>query len=156
MRLLAFVVAALTPVVALAQEAASTPSTETIAGGSPYAGVLPLAMIAVVFYFLLLRPQQARMKEHQTLLGALKKGDEVVTAGGIIGKITRVNADDTFTVEIAKSVEISVVKSTISGLHGATAVTAEKNKSAEKKLDKKADKKNDNAAPSRDAIANDN
>lgn len=148
MRFLAALIAGFGPAAAFAQAAAESASGDTLAQSSPIASLLPLVLIFAVFYFLLIRPQQARMKEHQSLLSTLKKGDEVVTAGGIVGKITSVNANDTFTVEIAKGVEVAVVKSTISGLHGAMAAAA-----AEKK---KSDKKNDNTAPSRNAIANDN
>ncbi len=149
MRLIALLLAGFAPALAAAQDAAAPAAdAAAMAPGSPLASLAPLVLIFVVFYFLLIKPQQKRMKEHQVLLGGLKKGDEVVTAGGIIGKITKVNADDSFAVEIASGVEVRVLKSTISGLHGVVPVATEKKKSA--------DKKNDNAAPSRDAIANDN
>lgn len=116
--------------------------------GSPFASILPLLMIFVVFYFLLIKPQQKRMKEHQNTLSALKKGDKIVTGGGIIGKITKLNDAETLTVEIASGVEVSVVKSTISGVVGVPAATA-----GDKK---KPGNKNDNTVPSRDNVANDN
>lgn len=140
----------LAPVSAFAEEVAvAAADSATPAAGSPIASVLPLLMIFVVFYFLLIKPQQKRMKAHQASLAALKKGDKVVTGGGIIGKITKMNDAETVTVEIASGVEVTVAKSTISGLFGAPAAPV-----AEKK--KAGSNKNDNAVPSRDSIANDN
>ena len=74
---------------------------------------LPLILIFVVFYFLLIRPQQKKMKEHQALIGGLRRGDRIVTAGGIIGTVTRVGADDEVTVEIAEGVRVRLVRSTV-------------------------------------------
>src|SRR6476646_7587376 len=74
-------------------------------------GILPWVAIFVVFYFLMIRPQQ-RMKQHQAAIGAVKRGDEVVTAGGIRGRVTKVT-DDEAEVEIAQGVRVRVVKSTI-------------------------------------------
>ena len=74
---------------------------------------LPMIAIFVVFYFLLIRPQQKRAKETRAMLDALQKGDEVVTAGGIVGKIARLT-DQYATVEIAPSVEINVQRGAIS------------------------------------------
>ncbi len=73
----------------------------------------PLLLILVIFYFLLIRPQQQRMKQHQAMIGALKRGDTVVTSGGLIGKIRSVS-DDEARVELAPNVEVRVIKSTIS------------------------------------------
>jgi len=83
------------------------------AGGAPqqnlFVSLLPLVLIFVVFYFLLIRPQSKRAKEHREMLGKLASGDEVVTAGGLLGKVTAVG--DTFvTIEIASGVEIKVQK----------------------------------------------
>lgn len=74
---------------------------------------LPLILIMVVFYFLLIRPQQRRMKAHQQMIAGLKKGDTVVTSGGLIGKVKSVQ-DDEARVELAPNVEVRVVRSTIS------------------------------------------
>ncbi|NBC34755.1 MAG: preprotein translocase subunit YajC [Alphaproteobacteria bacterium] len=74
--------------------------------------LLPLILIFVVFYFLLIRPQQKRMKEHKEMLGALRRGDRVVTGGGIIGQVVKV-ADDEATVEIGEGMRVKVVRSTI-------------------------------------------
>lgn len=130
--------------------ATDSAAAAAVPAGSPLASVLPLLMIFVVFYFLLIKPQQKRMKAHQAALAALKKGDKVVTGGGIIGKITKLNDAETVTVEIASGVEVTVAKATISGLVGApsAAPVADKKKSS--------GNKNDNTLPSRDKIANDN
>ena len=74
---------------------------------------IPLILIFVIFYFLLIRPQQKRIKEHKSMVDALTRGDNVVTAGGFIGKIVRVLEDDKAEVEIADNVTVKVVKSTI-------------------------------------------
>ena len=74
--------------------------------------MFPLLAIFVIFYVLMIRPQQRRVKEHQARISAVKKGDEVVTGGGIRGKVTKVS-DDEAEVEIAQGVKVRVVKSTI-------------------------------------------
>ena len=76
-------------------------------------GILPWLLIFVIFYLLMIRPQQRRVKEHQAALNAVKKGDDVVTGGGIRGRVMRV-MDDEVEVEIASGVKVRVVKSTIS------------------------------------------
>ena len=75
-------------------------------------GIVPWLAIFVIFYLLMIRPQQQRAKQHQAAINAVKKGDEVITGGGIRGKVTKV-ADDEAEVEIAQGVKIRVVKSTI-------------------------------------------
>src|SRR6476646_6036581 len=75
-------------------------------------GILPWLLIFVIFYILMIRPQQRRAKEHQNAIAAVKKGDEVITAGGIRGRVTKV-ADEEAEVEIAQGVRVRVVKSTI-------------------------------------------
>ncbi len=74
---------------------------------------LPLILIFVVFYFLLIKPQQKKLKEHKTMVDALRRGDRIVTAGGLIGTVTRVSGDDEIIVEIAEGVRVRVVRSTI-------------------------------------------
>jgi preprotein translocase subunit YajC len=76
-------------------------------------GILPWLLIFVIFYVLMIRPQQRRVKEHQATIAAVKKGDEVITGGGIRGKVTKVS-DDEAEVEIASGVKVRIVKSTIS------------------------------------------
>ena len=73
----------------------------------------PLLLIFVIFWFLVMRPQQQRVKQHQASIAAVKKGDDIVTGGGIRGRVTKVT-DDEAEVEIAQGVKIRVVKSTIS------------------------------------------
>jgi preprotein translocase subunit YajC len=73
---------------------------------------VPIILIFVIFYFLLIRPQQKRQKEHRNMVESLKKGDQVVTAGGIHGTVTSV-AENLATVEIAQNVKIKVTKSSI-------------------------------------------
>ncbi|MCI0753152.1 preprotein translocase subunit YajC [Teichococcus vastitatis] len=87
----------------------------------------PLILIFVVFYFLLIRPQQKRAKEHRTMLGGLKRSDRVVTAGGIIGTVTKVkDGTEEVEVEIAPNVRVNVVRSTISTLVRPTAANDSK------------------------------
>ena len=76
-------------------------------------GLLPFVLIFVVFYFLLIRPQQKRAKEHKSMVEALKRGDKVVTSGGIVGKVSKVVDDQYVDVEIASDVKVKVVRSTI-------------------------------------------
>jgi len=76
--------------------------------------LLPLVLIFVVFYFLLIRPQQKRAKEHKAMLGALRRGDRVVTGGGIVGTIARVPNDEEVVVEVADGVRVRVLRGTIS------------------------------------------
>ncbi|OOZ42178.1 preprotein translocase subunit YajC [Solemya pervernicosa gill symbiont] len=83
--------------------------------GDSLMGILPLVLIFVVFYFLLIRPQSKRAKEHKAMVEALTKGDEVVTNGGVLGKITEVG--DTFAkIEIAKGIEVHVQRGAVGTL----------------------------------------
>jgi preprotein translocase subunit YajC len=75
----------------------------------------PFLLIFVIFYFLMIRPQQRRVKEHQATIAAVKKGDDVITGGGIRGRVTKVG-DDEVEVEIAQGVKVRVVKTTISAV----------------------------------------
>ena len=82
-------------------------------GGGGLVGILPMVLIFVVFYFLLIRPQQKRAKEHRAMVASLEKGNEVVTNGGVLGKITDV--DDSFvTLQIAAEVSVKVQRPAIS------------------------------------------
>ena len=78
----------------------------------------PWLLIFVIFYMLMIRPQQRRVKEHQAAIDAVKKGDEVITGGGIRGRVTKVS-DDEAEVEIARACKVRVIKSTISQVLGA-------------------------------------
>ncbi|MES2158074.1 MAG: preprotein translocase subunit YajC [Pseudomonadota bacterium] len=94
----------------------STAFAQTAGGQASGAGILvqmaPLVLIFVVFYFLLIRPQQKRLKEHKAKIESVKKGDQVVTGGGLVGKVTRV--DDIYVdIELAPAVKVKAVKSTL-------------------------------------------
>ena len=84
--------------------------------GSGFAQFVPLILIFVIFYFFLIRPQQKKAKEHKLMVSALKRGDEVITSGGVIGKIERVLGDDKVDILISENVTIQVVQSTIQSL----------------------------------------
>ena len=86
-------------------------------------GILPWLLIFVIFYFLMIRPQQKRMKEHQATIAAVKKGDEVITGGGIRGRVTKV-MDEDVEVEIGQNVRVRVVKATLSHVVTKTAKPA--------------------------------
>jgi len=88
--------------------------TEAPAAGGVFAQFLPIILIFVIFYFLLIRPQQQKMKQHRAMVEALRRGDEVVTSGGIVGKVFKVNDNGMVEVEIADGVRVRIVKSTIS------------------------------------------
>lgn len=89
--------------------AAPAVDPQAVSGGSPIQTVLMLVVFGLIFYFMLIRPQSKRAKEHKNLLANLAKGDEVVTSGGVIGKITKVT-EQFIVLEIADKVEITVQK----------------------------------------------
>ena len=94
--------------------AAAAPAAGAPAGAGAFLiGILPWVLIFVIFYMLMIRPQQRRMKEHQAMIAAVKKGDEVITGGGIRGRVTRVIDDKEAEIEIAQGVKVRVVKSTL-------------------------------------------
>ena len=74
---------------------------------------IPLILIFVIFYFFLIRPQQKRVKEHKTMVESLKRGDEVITSGGIIGVVDRVMEDDRIEVILGENVKVQIIRSTI-------------------------------------------
>ena len=84
--------------------------------GSGFAQFIPLILIFVIFYFFLIRPQQKKVKEHKLMVAALKRGDQVITSGGIVGRIEKVLDDDKVDLVISDNVTIKVVKSTIQSL----------------------------------------
>ena len=84
--------------------------------GSGFAQFIPLILIFVIFYFFLIRPQQKKVKEHKLMVATLKRGDEVVTSGGLVGKIERVLGDDKVDILISENVTVQVVQSTIQSL----------------------------------------
>ena len=77
---------------------------------------IPLILIFVIFYFFLIRPQQKKVKDHKSMVAALKRGDEVITSGGMIGNIEKVYEDDKIDLTISENVTIEVIKSTIQSL----------------------------------------
>ena len=81
--------------------------------GSGFAQFIPLILIFVIFYFFLIRPQQKRAKDHKAMVAALKRGDEVVTSGGIVGKVERILGEDQLDLLISENVTVQVVQSTI-------------------------------------------
>ena len=103
----------------------------------------PLLLIGVAFWFLILRPQNKKMKEHRETVNNMQRGDTVVTAGGIIGKVLKVKEGNEIEIEIAKDVKIKVVQSTISEVRtkGAPVKVAAKEKAEKKETKAKATKK---------------
>ena len=89
---------------AYAQAAAQQPSM--------LASFIPLILIFLIFYFLLIRPQQKKQKEHKVLLDSIERGDEILSSGGILGKVIKVD-NDKLTVEIAKGVNVIIIRSTV-------------------------------------------
>ncbi len=96
----------------------ASPAYAQAAGGGadPLTGFLiPMVLIFGIMYFLMIRPQQKKIKEHQAMVAALRRGDQVITQGGVIGKVTRVKDDaNEIEVEISEGVKIRVIRSTIS------------------------------------------
>lgn len=82
-------------------------------GAAAFAQFLPIVLIFVIFYFLLIRPQQTKMKQHRAMVEALRRGDQIVTSGGIVAKVSKVQDDGMVEVEIADGVKVKVVKQTI-------------------------------------------
>jgi preprotein translocase subunit YajC len=98
----------LIPLVASAAAAAAP------TGGAAFlVGILPWVLIFLIFYLLMIRPQQRRVKQHQAMIAAVKKGDEVITAGGIRARVTRVVDEREIEAEIAQGVKVRIVKSTL-------------------------------------------
>ena len=93
---------------AFAQTTAAAPG-----GAAAFAQFLPIVLIFVIFYFLLIRPQQKKMKDHRAMVEALRRGDQVVTSGGIVAKVSKVQEDGMVEVEIADGVKVKVIKHTI-------------------------------------------
>ena len=79
---------------------------------SMLASFIPLILIFLIFYFLLIRPQQKKQKEHKVLLDSIQRGDEILSSGGILGKVIKVD-NDKLTVEISKGVNVTIIRSTI-------------------------------------------
>lgn len=84
--------------------------------GGGFAAFIPIILMFVIFYFLLIRPQQKKAKQHQEMINSLKKGDRVITSGGIIGLITALD-ETTITLEVAEKVRIKVTRGSIAALN---------------------------------------
>ena len=84
--------------------------------GSGFAQFIPLILIFVIFYFFLIRPQQKKIKDHKIMVSKLKRGDEVITSGGIIGRIEKIHEDDKADLLIADNIIIKIIKSTVQTL----------------------------------------
>ena len=81
-----------------------------------FAQFIPLILIFIIFYFFLIRPQQKRVKDHKLMVQNLKRGDEVITSGGIIGIVDKVHEDDKIDVTLCDNVKVQIIKSTITSL----------------------------------------
>jgi len=96
----------------------SSPAFAQSVGGAPQASLfetmIPLVLIVVVFWFLILRPQNKKMKDHRAMVSNVSRGDTVVTAGGIIGKVAKVKDENEIEIDIADGVRVRAVKSTLS------------------------------------------
>ena len=84
-------------------------------GAAGFGGFIPIILMFVIFYFLLIRPQQKRQKEHRSMISNLKKGDRIITSGGLHGRITGID-DSTLTVEIADKVRVKVARANVSAI----------------------------------------
>ena len=84
--------------------------------GQGIAQFIPLILIFVIFYFFLIRPQQKRVKDHKAMVESLKRGDEVITSGGILGTVEKVMEDDRIEVTIGDNIKVQIIKSTITSL----------------------------------------
>jgi preprotein translocase subunit YajC len=117
---------------AWAQTAA--PAAPGGAGTSIFMNLLPLVLIFAVFYILIIRPQQKKLDQHGQMLKALRRGDRVVTGGGIVGTVVKLEGDEFLIVEIADNVRVKILRSTVSTLSAKTEpVTAAEGDEAEKK-----------------------
>lgn len=93
----------------------ATPAYAQAAGGAAgaFTSLMPLILIFAIMYFLLIRPQQKKLKEHKAMVEALRRGDQVLTQGGIVGKVVKVGEDGIVEVEIAEGVKVKILKHTV-------------------------------------------
>jgi preprotein translocase subunit YajC len=101
--------------------------------------IIPTMLIIGIMYFLMIRPQQKRLKEHQAMVAAIRRGDTIVTSGGIIGKVAKVE-DQELQVEIAEGVKIKILRSTVSEVRGKGEGATPSAKAKDKDKDKEKDK----------------
>ena len=122
-----------------------SPAYAQVVGGSGSSGLeafLPLILIFVVFYFLLIRPQQKKMKDHKSLLSSIRRSDKVITGGGIMGTVTKVVDDDEIIVEISDGVKVRVQRALLSTvISKSDPVSGDKKKKTKNSDDKSLDDK---------------
>ena len=103
------------------------------AGGFSLQGLLPFALIFIIFYFLLIRPQQKRVKQHKLMVESLKRGNKVLTAGGILGVVTKaIDGSETVSVEISSGVTVELARQMISEVRGEEKIKSSENKTKPK------------------------
>ena len=103
------------------------------AGGFSLQGLLPFVLIFIIFYFLLIRPQQKRVKQHKLMVESLKRGNKVLTAGGILGVVTKaIDGSETVSVEISSGVTVELARQMISEVRDEAKIKAVKNKTKTK------------------------
>ena len=110
----------------------STAWAQGVGGGDTLGFILPMALIFAVFYFLLIRPQQKKAKQHREMLGGIRRGDKIVTGGGIYGTVTKVVNDSEVVVQIAEAVKVRVVRGTITDVLSKTEPAPRSDKGSDK------------------------
>tara|TARA_B100000161_G_scaffold103845_1_gene73418 strand:- start:501 stop:911 length:411 start_codon:yes stop_codon:yes gene_type:complete len=108
--------------------------------------MFPLLLIFAVFYFLIIRPSQKKQKEHREMLAAIRRGDKVVTGGGIFGTVTKVVSDDEVQVEISDGVRVKIARATLASVVSKTEPVKEKAKDKDKRSDKEGEEQKPKAA----------
>lgn len=109
-----------TSIAPLLTAAVAAPAGNVPPAPNPILQFIPFILILVVFYFLIIRPQQQARKRHDEMVQGVKRGDEVVTAGGLVGKVTKVSEGPEITVRLAEGVEVQAIKATLSDVRGKT------------------------------------
>jgi preprotein translocase subunit YajC len=105
-------------------------AAEAAGSVNPIMQFAPFVLIIVIFYFLLIRPQQKKAKEHRDMVTAVRRGDVVITAGGLIGKVSKVIDDREIQVEIAEGVKVKILKSTLQDIRSKTEPAEDKSASS--------------------------
>ena len=142
------------PIIAVLAVLAVSPAyAQTGQAGGGYGFFIMLALMFGVFYFLLIRPQQKRQKEHKAMIEAVRRGDTVVTSGGMIGRVTKVIDDNEVQVELAENVRVRVIKSTLADVRGKTEPAAASSGKSDK--GKKAKEEKPETSAANDEPAND-
>lgn len=125
------------------------------AGAGSFQQFIPLIGIAFIFYFLLIRPQQKRMKEHKAMLLAVRRGDKVVTSGGVVGTVVKVVSDGELLVEIAENVRVRVMRDTLAAVLTAESKTPANDKGKPRDKDKGAPAPDDESKTEDDSSSSD-